>query len=56
MQLLNEEGDGTLDGFEFDPEVCLRAFDHYNKDKSGYLNVRECMRLTDVRFVTFLFP
>ena len=49
MQLLNEEGEGSLEGFEFDPAVCRRAFDHYDKDKSGYLDARECMKLADVR-------
>ena len=48
MQLLNEEGEGSLEGFEFDPAVCRRAFDHYDKDKSGYLDARECMKLADV--------
>jgi hypothetical protein len=49
MQLLNEEGEGSLEGFEFDPAVCRRAFDHYDKDKSGYLDAKECMKLADVR-------
>ena len=55
MQLLNEEGEGTLEGFEFDPAVCRRAFDHYDKDKSGYLDAKECMKLADVRSICLMF-
>ena len=50
MQLLNVEGAGSLEGFEFDEAVCKRAFAHYDKDKSGYLDAKECMKLADVRF------
>ena len=48
QQLMNGETEGSLEGFVFDPAVCRRAFDHYDKDKSGYLDGKEIMKLADV--------
>ena len=45
---MNGETEGSLEGFVFDPAVCRRAFDHYDKDKSGYLDAKEIMKLADV--------
>ena len=46
---MNGETEGSLEGFVFDPAVCRRAFDHYDKDKSGFLDAKEIMKLADVR-------
>ena len=48
QQLMNGELDGSLEGFVFDPAVCRRAFDHYDKDKSGFLDTKEMMKLAEV--------
>jgi len=55
QQLMNEEAEGSLEGFIWDPAVCRRAFDHYDKDKSGYLDTKELMKLADKLWDTF-FP
>jgi Ca2+-binding EF-hand superfamily protein len=47
-ELLDLEFTGSLEGFEFEPENCKRAFEHYDKDKSGYLDRKELMRLSEV--------
>jgi hypothetical protein len=51
QDLLNCEAEGSLEDFEFDPAVCQRAFDHYDKDKSGYLDGKELMKLAEVSFL-----
>ena len=51
QQLMNGETEGSLEGFVFDPAVCRRAFDHYDKDKSGYLDAKEIMKLADVSII-----
>ena len=48
QQLMSGETEGSLEGFVFDPAVCRRAFDHYDKDKSGHLDANEIMKLADV--------
>jgi hypothetical protein len=48
QQLLDLECEGSLEGFQFDPEVCRRAFDHYDVDKSGNLDINELMKLAEV--------
>ena len=49
QQLMNGELEDSLEGFVFDPAVCRRAFDHYDKDKSGQLDAKEIMKLAEVR-------
>jgi hypothetical protein len=55
QDLLNGEAEGSLEGFEFDPAVCQRAFDHYDKGKSGYLDGKELMKLAEVSFLRICF-
>jgi hypothetical protein len=49
-QLMNDESEGSLEGFTFEPAVCRRAFDHYDKDKSGFLDANEIMKLAEECF------
>jgi hypothetical protein len=48
QQLMNGEMEGSLEGFVFNPAVCQKAFDHFDKDKSGYLDAKEIMNLSNV--------
>ena len=47
-QLMDLECEGSLEGFEFDDENCRRAFSHYDKDRSGFLDAHELMKLAQV--------
>jgi hypothetical protein len=53
-QLINSEALGSLEGFVFKPETCRKAFDHFDKDKNGYLDAAELLKLAGVSDPLFL--
>lgn len=54
-----EEGEageaGEPEGFQFNPDECRRAFDLFDKDQSGFLEVKEIPRLAENLWAT-LYP
>ena len=38
-------------GYRFDLALCRRTFDEYDKDMSGYLDIRELTNLAEVGLV-----
>ncbi|EKX34774.1 hypothetical protein GUITHDRAFT_119085 [Guillardia theta CCMP2712] len=45
--------EGTLEGFKFDADICRQAFNYYDKDRSGFLDLQELMKLAEVLWDTF---